>query len=498
MPDAQPNILLIMTDEHTPFVSGAYGDPVAQTPHIDRLANTGVTFESCYCNSPLCVPSRLSMTAGRYPSRIGAWSNGSMKWKPQALLDAIGRDTLHRRLSAAGYDTVLCGRINYDGDGQFGARQIGPPWKGRLHVDNADPPTGLAKDQRMSPEFTPDVRAARDKARRRREAPMPTWSKNLDYDRAVTRSACEFLQGWRADDGPFFLSVGFFSPHGPFIVPDDYWQPFRERVTAPTVPPGHLERLPWNYQLQRECMLAASLSDEDIRLEIARYYGLTKWIDEQIGQVLEALAATPLANDTVVIYASDHGDNLHRHGMTNKSTMYEFSVRVPLIISWPQRWDGGQRRAQACSLVDLTATIAELGGVEPPTTWDGDSMLGWLDDGTTPWKDMAVSEFHAHRIASGIHMLRRGDYKYIYHAAADEDHPPQRELFNLARDPEEMTNLAEHDSHAPQLEDLHQRLVAELGIEPDALEQQFRAEWLQVAETCAGALGNDATAARPG
>ncbi len=152
--------------------------------------------------------------------------------------------------------------------------------------------------------------------------------------------------------------------------------------------------------------------------------------------------------------------------------MYEHAARSPLIISWPERWRGGQRRKGACSLVDVAQTVAAIAGAEVPGDWDGDSMVGWLDNPNAEWKDLAVSEYYAHNIASGFAMIRMGKYKYIYHTSAGEQYPPERELYDLESDPGEFKNLAGADEHKERIKTMHARLVQELGESPDTIERR--------------------------
>jgi choline-sulfatase len=208
--------------------------------------------------------------------------------------------------------------------------------------------------------------------------------------------------------------------------------------------------------------------DEVVRKSRELYYGLTEWLDEQVGTVLQALAQSAFAADTVVVYTTDHGENLGEHGLWWKNCMYEHATRVPLIVRWPKRWRGGQRRSGACSLVDLARTIAGLAGAQVPRDWDGESLLAWLDDGAAPWRDVAASQYYGGNVVSGIAMLRSGNWKYVYHS------PPggERELYDLGRDPDEFTNLAADPAQRSRVETLHRRLLEELGEHPDAIEQR--------------------------
>ncbi len=457
-PAKKPNILVIMSDEHNAGVLGCNGNTIIKTPNLDGLAERGVTFEGCYCNSPLCVPSRLSFTAGKYVSRIGAWNNSC--WLP-----SDDYPSLPRIMNAAGYESILCGKMHYDQTCRYGFREIGgnmnnATMTGKGSRRKAD---DLASKPGISPRFD-DFHTGDN-------------SSILKHDRAVTAGTVEFLSNRRASDKPFFMLAGYLAPHFPLIVPEEYWRPYQDKIPMPVIPEGHLESQPRNYKHLRIGFDVEDVPDEIVRKGRELYYGLTQWVDGQIGKVLKALADSDVADNTVVIYTTDHGENMGEHGLWWKNCMYQNASRIPLIVSWPARWKGGQRRTQACSLVDVVQTIAALGGADVPGDWNGDSMLGWLDDPGTDWKDLAVSEYYAHNIASGYAMIRIGKYKYVYHTPADSSHPAERELYDLQADPGEFNNLAANDEYRQRVEAMHEVLVEEIGEDPDKTEQRCRADY---------------------
>jgi len=438
-PSDKPNILVIMSDEHNASVLGCCGNDIVQTPNLDRLSRRGVTFDSCYCNSPLCVPSRLSFTSGKYASRVSAWNNNC--WLPTA-----DYPSLPRAMNATGYESVLCGKMHYDKTRRYGFREIGNMntsdkyGKGsRRKADDLEPKPGL------SGRFN-EFRTAND-------------SGIMTHDRKVTAGTVEFLKNRKASDKPFFMLAGYIAPHFPLIVPEKYWQQYRGKVPMPKIPKGHLESQPLNYKHLRIGFNAEDVPDEIVRKGRELYYGLAQWVDEEIGKVLKALGDSEMADNTVVIYTTDHGENMGEHGLWWKNCLYEHASRVLLIVSWPARWKGGQRRTQVCSLVDVVQTIADLGGADVPADWDGDSMIQWLDDPGTEWKDIAVSEYYAHNIASGYAMIRKGRYKYVYHTPADAGHPAERELYDLQSDQGEFNNLAGEEKYKGRIDALHEALV---------------------------------------
>ena len=197
---------------------------------------------------------------------------------------------------------------------------------------------------------------------------------------------------------------------------------------------------------------------------------------ERLLEVLDALRVICNDDNTVVIYTADHGENMGEHGMWWKNCMFENAARVPLIVSWPKRFVSSERRQGACSLVDVVQTIADLGGARAPDDWNGASLCGWMDDAHAPWKDMAVSQYYAHNIASGYAMLRSGQYKYVYHSPPDKKHPAQEELYDLQADPGEFHNLSADPAQKDRAAAMKAALVREVGEQPDDTEQRCRSE----------------------
>ncbi|MHC4623822.1 MAG: sulfatase-like hydrolase/transferase [Planctomycetota bacterium] len=453
-----PNILVIMSDEHNAGVTGCYGNNTVRTPSLDGLARRGIVFENCYCNSPLCVPSRLSFTSGKYASRVGAWSNTC--WLPGA-----DYPSLPHILNAAGYESFLCGKMHYDSTRRYGFTEIGA---------NVNKSAKTGRGQRRDAD---DLEPKRGISSRFKAFHPGDRSGILRRDRAVTAASTEFLKNRKATDKPFFLFAGYVAPHFPLIVPEQYWEPYKGKVPMPVIPEGHLESQPRNYKHLRIAFNVEDAPPDIVRKGRELYYGLTQWLDEEIGKVLKTLADSEVADNTIVIYTTDHGENIGEHGLWWKNCVYEHAARVPLIVSWPHRWKGGQRRTGACSLVDVVQTIAELGDAKTPGDWNGDSMVKWMDNPHTRWKDLAVSEYYAHNIASGYAMIRMGKYKYVYHTPADESHAAERELYDLHTDPGEFNNLAHRPKQKQRLEAMHKALVKEIGEDPDKTELRCRTDY---------------------
>ncbi len=468
MPDARPNILLIMSDEHDPAAAGCYGDPLVRTPHLDALAERGVRFDAAYCNSPLCVPSRMSVTAGQYISRCGGWSNA-------CRLASDDYPSLPQALNAVGYESYLCGKQHYHRTHRNGFTDILPDSNSR-QGDNRGHHDGRG-GRRAAESGQLNVGTWQ---KRSDEFYAAEHSRVLEHDRAVTHTARGFLAGRHRDDPPFFLFAGYVAPHFPLIVPPEIAAHDTGRTPPPIGRPNWepiVEGVgPLNEQHLRRGFGLIGAEVETERKGRDLHWALTDWFDGEVGKLLDALGRSDVADNTVVIYTSDHGENKGDHGLWWKNCMYEHGARVPLIVSWPARWAGGQRRTAACSLVDLVQTLIELGGGEAHEPMDGDSMLPWLDDAAHAWKDFALSEYYGHNVASGFTMLRQGKWKYIYHARIDEKHGPERQLFDLENDPQELHDLAREAAQAGRMEAMHAAMVAQLCEEPEAIEARCRAE----------------------
>ena len=451
----KPNILFIMSDEHNASVLGVNGNRIVKTPNLDVLAAGGIRFDACYCNSPLCVPSRESFLSGQYVSRNGVWSNSC-----ELPRDEI--PSVPSLLNAHGYESFLCGKMHLAADRRYGYTEIGGQFNdnhknGRVSRRAADDLPGHGLSHRFNSFHTGN------------ESPI------LHHDIAVRQGAVDFLKNRKAGGKPFFLTVGYLAPHFPLTVPEKYWKTYEDRVPMPKIPAGYLDTLSLNYKHLRAGFQFEHVPEAIVKRGRELYYGLTQWMDEQVGHVLAALRASPFAEDTVIIYTADHGENMGEHGLWWKNAMFDSAARIPLIVHWPRRWVGGALRSGTCSLVDVARTLVELGGGRAPGNWDGTSLLPWLDRSDAPWKDQAVVEYYSHPIASGYAMIRKGQLKYTYHTPPDAKHPAQRELYDLSADPGELRNLAADPAAAEKVAELHAALVAELRENPDDTEKRCRA-----------------------
>ncbi len=442
----QPNILIIMSDEHAPMFSSVYGHPIVQTPNMQRLADMGATFEAAYCNSPLCMPSRMSFMSGRYVNHIGAWDNVT-----PLRSDVV---TWAHRLRAVGYDVALSGKQHFGGSDQLHGFQ--QQLARDLHAERYHPIHTW--DDGIVPAEQPwhEVYNA-----------GPGWSEELDYDELAQKRALDYLRDPARQARPWALNVSFIAPHFPYIVPQRYWDMYPpEEMDLPRIPAGHLASLHPMAQRIRLMFGFPQFPDEVVRRARAAYYALISYFDDKIGELLDALEATGQAENTVIIHLSDHGDMNGEHGMWRKSNFYEASARVPLQIAWVGQIPGGQRIPQVCSLVDVVATTCDIAGDVCPLELDGESLLPLLTEDDPTWKDEAFCEYLAHGSDRPLAMLRRGQYKLMYSWG---ERPA---LFDIEADPGEFKDLAGDAAYADVLETLQADLLAEW--DPAALDRQVR------------------------
>lgn len=445
-----------MSDEHGPMFSGLYGHPIVRSPHLDALGHSGVTFESGYCNSPLCVPSRASFVAGRHVSRLGAYDNGAPF--PSETV------TFAHLLRGAGYEVVLDGKMHF----------IGPD---KLHgfdrqlTRDAHGPGSVA-----GREWRDDHPAGGAQARRRIEEAGPGRAAHLDFDDEVEVAALGWLREPARRDAPWCLVASFLCPHFPLVVPEPYFSLYYpNNVDAPAIPPGHLEGQHPAHERVRRTFALYDFSAEQLRVARAAYYGLITYLDDKMGRLVAALQETGQRENTVVVYTADHGEFAGEHGLWWKNSFYEQSSRVPLLFSWPGTLPSGQRVTGAVSNVDVARTLVDLGGGEDPVDWDGDTLLPLMrglgaasssSEAAAAWKDEAICEYYGHATNRPQRMLRAGRWKYSYY------HGEPAELYDLAADSGEFHNLAGNPALTAVESALRRRLLADW--DPDEVERQVR------------------------
>jgi choline-sulfatase len=424
---ARPNLLIVMADQLTAGALKSYGGAVARTPHMDALAAAGVLFENCYCNSPLCAPSRFSFMSGQLPSRIGAFDNAA-EFPAQV-------PTFAHYLRRAGYQTSLCGKMHFCGPDQLHG------FEERLTTDI------YPSDFGWTPDWT-------------RFEERPSWYHNMDsvihagpcvrtnqidFDDEVGVAARQklFDLARSADRRPFCLVVSMTHPHDPYVIPNEYWSRYRdEEIEMPRVPylaeteDPHSRRLRHVIGLNLETPTASQ-----VRAARRAYFGAMSYVDDKIGVLVDTLRQTALDANTVMMVLADHGDMLGERGLWYKMSFYEPACRIPLIVHAPGRY-AARRVSGLVSLLDLLPTMAALansgGSPSYAAPIDGRSLLPELEGGTgrDESEREVIGEYLAEGAIAPIVMIRRGRYKFV-HSPVDPD-----QLHDLTTDPDERRNLA--------------------------------------------------------
>jgi len=446
------NLLVVMSDEHNRRVLGCYGHSMIRTPHLDRLAERGVRFSDAYCNVPICVPSRACFATGRYVHDIGFWDN------------AIPYDgsvpSWGHRLIVNGHRSVSIGKLHYRSteDNNGFDEEIMP-----LHVvDGVGDLLGLIRDDLP-------VRAA---ALKLAVEAGPGDSSYQRYDDDITAAAQNWLrrEAPKRREKPWVLFVSLVCPHFPLKSREAFYRLYPEAdvpwpaMYAPDERPDH----PYIAAMRR-CMVYDEAFDEGrVRRALAAYFGMVTFLDDNVGKILSTLDETGLARDTRVIYTSDHGDNLGTRGLWGKSTMYEESAGVPLIIAGPDIPPAMVCR-EPVSLVDCFPTILESTGVPPhpdDRTLPGHSLFD-LARGTAPRRTV-LCEYHAAGGATGAFMTRHGPFKFVHYVGM------RPMLFDLDRDPEERNDLATDPGYAGLIRDCLAQLRG--VVDPEAIDRRARAD----------------------
>ncbi len=431
------NLLVIMSDEHSPKALGCYGSEIVKTPHLDALAARGTRFSHAYCASPVCIPARASFAVGKYIHQIGYWDNA----------DAYdgGVPSWHHKLRARDHEVVSIGKLHFrkTGEDHGFSEEIIP-----MHiVEGKGDLMGLVRSELP----------VRKGAYKMAHYAGPGESQYTFYDREITARAQVWLReaAQRESDRPWVLFVSLVAPHFPLTAPPEhYYRYFDQKLPLPKLyakseRPNH----PYLKDYRESFNYDDYFDAATVKKAIAGYYGLCSFLDENVGKILRSLEDAGLADDTRVLYTSDHGDNLGTRGLWGKSTMFEETAAVPLIIAG----DGIPRNKvveTSASHVDVYPFILDAVGNHEPELREGFPGTSLLDlaQGATPGRNVLV-EYHGMGSTTGAFMIRHGKYKYVHYIG----YPSQ--LFDLEADPEELTDLAPNARYASVLDECRGRLL---------------------------------------
>jgi arylsulfatase A-like enzyme len=444
--DSRPNLLWYCSDQQRFDTIGALGNPHVHTPNLDRLAANGVAFEHAYCQAPICTPSRASFLTGRYPSTVHANTNGNEAYAGERLVT--------RRLADAGYDCGLVGKLHLAGaangretrtDDGYGYFQYshaprdnwfrGHDYAEWLREQGEDPAKVLWIKSNLAGDLM-EPTPARDN--------VPP---HLHQTRWCSEKAIEFVSEQR--ERPWLISVNPYDPHPPYNPPYGYYRRFDpDALPGPYFRESDLAHQ--NEKLGRVDFQSRSRRPEDFEAKKvqAAYYAMIEQVDHEFGRVLDALERTGQAENTVVVFMSDHGEALGDHGLVHKGCrFFDGLVRVPLIVSRPGHFEGGLRSSALVELTDVMPTLMELAGLPVPAGTQGRSLVPILTGQAPPdrHRDFVRCEYYdavdlPDRTWGTMYRDRRWKLN-VYH-----DHGTG-ELYDMERDPLEFDDLWDSPEH---------------------------------------------------
>jgi choline-sulfatase len=458
----QPNILVIMVDELAPQFMPDYGHRVVKTPNISRLAARGTVFDNAYTSSPLCAPARASFMTGRLCPDINAYDNGAEL--PASV------PTMAHFLRSLGYQTSLIGKMHFIGPDQLHG------FEERLTTDIY--PANFSWTANWNASLT-EPSPAGATVRPILEAGPCIRSMQMDYDDDVSNKSVQKLYDLARNgesDKPFFVVSSFTHPHPPFTIHHKYWDMYdHDEIDLPKI-----EEIPLAQKDAGSQYLYFShqyntypINEEDVRNARHAYYAMISYTDALIGRLIDTLEETGLDDNTVVVFVSDHGEMLGERGMWYKMSMFEHSVRIPMIFSGTGITQG--RDADNTSIIDIVPTLIELAGgkvEDMPVKLAGRSLKQAVTGDQSGSRvrgggDAAVvSDFSAGGAPGPVRMVKKGSYKLVL------TYGYEPLLFNLDEDPDELKSLAKDPAHAKTLAQL--QAIALQNYDPSDYDARIR------------------------
>jgi arylsulfatase A-like enzyme len=455
----RPNVLFIVADDLNCFL-GCYGDPLVRTPNIDRLAARGVRFERAYCAFPLCGPSRNSFLTGLYPNATGIHANAQIF--RQSIPSQVSMPQAFRQ---AGYFVGRIGKLyHYNVPMSVGTNGHDDPGSWELELN----PAGV---DRLEEE--PRIVSLQPG----QFGGTLSWHASPHSDREHTDGLMAADAAWvlercgRDRSRPFFLAVGFFRPHTPYVAPQSPYFDMYPEAAMPLVEDVEQDLA----DIPRAALLSQKaeqprMTDGQRRQARQAYCASISFMDAQVGHVLGALEKQGLADDTIVVLTSDHGYHMGEHGLYQKMSLFEESARVPLVVVAPGRCVAGGVAKTPVSLVDIFPTLAALCGLAPPANVQGQNLAAILADPGLAGRGWAVTQVvrgsNLGRVSPASdagasapkryfgYSLRTSRFRYTEWDEGREG----RELYDHDADPRELTNLAAVPAHATIVDDLSRQL----------------------------------------
>ena len=452
-PAAEPrlNVLHIVSDDLCARLQ-CYGDPLVQSPNIDRLAARGVKFDRAYCQFPLCNPSRASFMTGLRPDTTKVYENATQFRKH--VPDAV---SIPQSFQKAGYSATRVGKLyHYSVPAQIGTNGLDDPasWEKAVNPKGRD-----VDDIGMVEVLTlgADGKAITTTGHELKDTGGTlSWlaAEGADADQTdgkIAAAAIELLEARAKEAKPFYLAVGFFRPHTPYIAPRPYFAKYPlEKIQLPQIAANLKELFPIPaLSAQKPAELA--MSDDLRRQAIQAYHASTTFMDAQVGQLLDALDRLKLTEKTVVIFHSDHGYHLGEKNLWQKMSIFEESARVPLIISIPGNPNQGKVCARTVELLDLHKTLTDLCGIAADGKTEGASLRPLLENPAAGWnrpaysqvtRGLAVGTFETGQNKGKKGIMGRSVRTERWRYTEWDEGRAGAELYDHERDPQELKNLA--------------------------------------------------------
>jgi choline-sulfatase len=440
-PPPRLNVLFLIADDLNNDL-GAYGSTV-RSPNIDRLAARGVRFDRAYNQYPLCSPSRSSLLTGRRPDATGVLSNpGKNPMSPHFREKLPGAVTLPQAFRTNGWFAARIGKLyHYGVPNNIGTAGLDdyPSWDLTINPRGRDRESHHKIFSLLPGQFGATLSWLAD------EGPDSEQT-----DGIAALEAVRLLERFKRDNQPFFLAVGFYRPHTPYVAPKSYFDLYpMKAIELPRLSDDDRARRP-STAYQSAFKEQDVMTDDQRRAAIQAYWASITFMDAQVGQVLNALDRLGLAESTIVVFTSDHGYHLADHGLWQKRSLFERSARVPLIIAVPRAKTRGAVARGLAELVDLYPTLTELAGIKPTGPLDGVSLAPMLDNPSASVKDAAFTQ------TLNGYAVRTDRWRYIEWGAGQDG----VQLYDMERDSGETTNLAQDARHAATVADLKGRLAA--------------------------------------
>jgi choline-sulfatase len=439
---SRPNVLFLIADDLNNDL-GVYGAPV-RSPNIDRLAARGVKFDRVYTQYPLCSPSRSSFLTGRRPNASGVLTNptAANPMSPHFREKLGNAPTLPQLFRTNGWFTARVGKLyHYGVPNTIGTGGLDdyPSWDLAINPRGRDRELHDRIFSLRPGQFGGTVSWLAD------EGPDAEHTDEIGAAEAV-----RLLERFKRTGESFFLAVGFYRPHTPYVAPKRYFDMYpRDRIELPVPSKADVSRTP--EAAYRSALKEQDAMTDDQRREATQAYRASiTFMDEQAGRVLDALDRLGLSNNTIVVFTSDHGYHLGDHGLWQKMSLFERVARVPLIIAAPGARARGATARGLAELVDLYPTLGDLAGLKAQTPLDGTSLAPMLQDPSAVVKDAAFTQ-----VRNG-YAVRTDRWRYIEWAEGAQG----RQLYDMEKDPAETTNLAGEPAHAATVNELRARLAA--------------------------------------